>query len=187
MSLLSVPNAVHVQASPAPSGTFFAPGGRNGEKTAPRSAPAPSGSCSRQRLKPTLSLEEKRALKAQTARPRLPYFKHYKGEDMLETSLLSIEAVGVYHLLQVQYFYRGGLPNDEKKIRMISKMERDRRWPAIRAELLGPVFKPGWVKPEWDALVRETNAKSAQAKAAVRARYQPDPAPEPDYDSSIPF
>jgi hypothetical protein len=124
---------------------------------------------------------------SETTGPRLPYFKHYKGEDMLETSLLSIEAVGVYHLLQVQYFYRGGLPNDEKKIRMISKMERDRRWPAIRTELLGPVFKPGWVKPEWDALVRETNVKSAQAKAAVRARYQPDPAPEPDYDSSIPF
>jgi hypothetical protein len=124
---------------------------------------------------------------SETTGPRLPYFKHYKGEDMLETSLLSIEAVGVYHLLQVQYFYRGGLPNDEKKIRMISKMERDRRWPAIRAELLGPVFKPGWIKPEWDMLVRETNAKSAQAKAAVQARYRPDPAPEPDFDSSIPF
>ena len=37
--------------------------------------------------------------------PRLPYFKHYKGDDMLETSLLSIEAIGVYHLLQVQYFH----------------------------------------------------------------------------------
>ena len=121
----------------------------------------------------------------ENAEPRLPYFKHYKGNDMLDTSTLSIEAIGVYHLLQVQYFHLGGLPTDEKEIRRLARMEKDRRWQGIRDELTKRIFKPGWVKPEWDELVRESRSKSNKARAAVQSRY---PAPETAYEEAdVPF
>jgi uncharacterized protein YdaU (DUF1376 family) len=123
--------------------------------------------------------------------PRLPYFKHYKGDDMLDTSTLSIEAIGVYHLLQVQYFNLGGLPREEREIRRLARMEKDRRWPKICDELTKGkrvIFKPGWIKPEWDELVEEMHTKSDKARASVGARYRHQPAQAAESElESIPF
>ena len=134
------------------------------------------------------------------SKPKFAWFKHFVSEDIAETQLLSDDATAVYHRLQMQYFYLGGVPaqrpgsNPDADVRRLARMSSKRNWQSIRNELIPGVFDADWNHHGWDKLLDEQGDLSTKRARAAGARYaKPDgpaptgPVPEGPDDETIPF
>jgi uncharacterized protein YdaU (DUF1376 family) len=71
-----------------------------------------------------------------------PWMPMYWGDYLGDTGHLSQAEHGAYVLLIAHYWQRGGLPDDEEKIRLISR-STPKQWPCMR-RALAPFFHDGW-------------------------------------------
>jgi uncharacterized protein YdaU (DUF1376 family) len=101
------------------------------------------------------------------------------GDEVMESKDLSLETCGALYRLSLDYFYKGGLPTDDRLVQKIAGVPA-RKWMAVRRELM-TIFGPDWRHHRWDRIITSSNdrrRKQRQAsKLGVEARRRPGVAP----------
>lgn len=134
----------------------------------------------------------------------------YPADFLADTMHLSAAEVGAYMLLIMHYWQRGGLPNDDERVRSIARILPE-QWSSSRAAL-AELFNTDWTHDRIDAelvkadekyrrraeagraggnanAARKQSSSNASSNAAAKT-YQPQPHSIPkgieDADASVP-
>ena len=92
------------------------------------------------------------------------------GDEVMDSKDLSIETCGALYRLSLDYFYKGGLPPDDRMVQKIARVP-PRQWSAVHAELK-TIFGPDWRHPRWDRILADMNSRRRQQRAASKAGAQ---------------
>ena len=85
--------------------------------------------------------------------PPPSWFPMHIGEEVMEVKDLSIETRGALYSLALDYFYKGGLPNNDRMVQKIAGVPA-RKWRTVYRELQ-TIFTPGWRHPRWDRILAD--------------------------------
>lgn len=104
----------------------------------------------------------------------LPYMKFYHTDYLADTVDFTTVEHGAYLLLILHYWREGQLPDNESKLRRITRMSA-KEW-AISRDALSSKFSDGWrhnrIDRELEKVADKVSARSSAGKAGAEARWQ---------------
>jgi uncharacterized protein YdaU (DUF1376 family) len=104
----------------------------------------------------------------------LPYMRFYPADYLADTAHLSPMQHGIYLLLLMNYWQRGGpLPDDDKRLASIARVSM-RDWKRNRDEIIQffTVVESHWRHGRVDGELAHVEAKSLKSKGAAQASVQ---------------
>lgn len=103
-----------------------------------------------------------------------PWIPIYVADYLKDTTHLSPSEHGAYFLLILQYWQDGSLPDNERQLARIARMDA-REWKDAR-DVLSCFFSEGWKHKRIDAELAKIEDVSAKRRKAVEAREWRKPA-----------
>ena len=97
-----------------------------------------------------------------------PWMPLYVADYLHDTRHLTTVEHGAYMLLIMEYWQRGGLPLDERRLARLAGIT-DREWKGARASLIA-LFGPEWKHKRIDAELAKVEDISGKRRAAVGNR-----------------
>jgi uncharacterized protein YdaU (DUF1376 family) len=105
----------------------------------------------------------------------LPYMPFFVGDYLKETRHLTTEEHGAYLLLIMQYWVKGGLPDDDSQLARIVNLSLP-KWKKLR-DVIQAFFYDGWHHEQIDDELVNAAARRDKARKAALAKHSSERAP----------